>query len=106
MSKLNLKENEKLIGEAQASHVKKLLIFPQANPGKLYITDKRVVFEATTGRASSEFEHELDEIASFKVGAMNTINMSLKNGESHKITGMFNKKLIASLEEAGVKKDN
>lgn len=105
MAKLDLKENEKLIGEQQASHVKKFMFLPQANPGKLYITDKRVVFKATQGRISSEFEYTLDEIESFSVGIANTINLLLKNGEKNKITGMFNKKLISYMEEVGIKRN-
>lgn len=104
MAKLDLKENEKLLGEQQASHIKKFLIFPQANPGNLYVTDKRVVFKATQGRVSSEFEHNLEDIESFSVGMASAITIRLKNGETNKITGMFNKKLIAALEEAKVKK--
>ena len=104
MAKLDLKENEKLLGEEQASHVKKFLFLPQANPGRLYVTDKRIVFKATQGRMSSEFEHNLEDIESFSVGAASTIKISLKNGGAHKITGMFNKKLIKYMEEAGLKK--
>ena len=105
MSKLDLLENEKLLGEQQASHIKKFLFMPQANPGKLYITDKRIVFKATQGRVSSEFENSLEDIESFSVGIANTITIKLKNGETHKITGMFNKKLISALEKAKVKKN-
>ncbi len=105
MAKLELKENEKLLGEQQASHIKKFLFLPQANPGKLYITDKRVVFKATQGRMSSEFEHNLEDIESFSVGLANAITIRLKNGKTNKITGMFNKKLITALEEAKIKKD-
>ncbi len=104
MAKLDLKENEKLLGEEQASHVKKFLFFPQPNPGRLYVTDKRIVFRATQGRMSSEFEYNLEDIESFSVGAASTIKLSLKSGETHKITGMFNKKLIKYMEEAGLKK--
>lgn len=39
MPKIDLKANEPLIGEAQASNIKKLLFLQQANPGKLYVTD-------------------------------------------------------------------
>ncbi len=105
MAKLELQENEKLLGEQQASHIKKFLFLPQANPGKLYVTDKRVVFKATQGRMSSEFEHNLEDIESFSVGMANAITIKLKNGETNKITGMFNKKLISALEEAKIKKD-
>ncbi len=105
MAKIDLQENEKLLGEQQASHIKKFLFMPQANPGKLFITDKRVVFKATQGRASSEFEHNLEDIESFSVGFGSAITIKLKNGETNKITGMFNKKLITALEEAKVKKD-
>jgi len=105
MAKLDLQENEILLGEEQASHIKKFLLFPQANPGKLYVTDKRVVFKATQGRMSSEFEYKLDEIESFSVGMANAITLKLKSGETNKITGMFNKKLVTALEAAKVKKD-
>ncbi len=103
MAKLDLQENEKLLGEQQASHIKKFLFLPQANPGKLYVTDKRVVFKATQGRMSSEFEHDIKDIESFSVGMASAITLNLKNGETNKITGMFNKKLIAALEEAKIK---
>ena len=104
MAKLELKENEKLVGEQQASHVKKILFLPKANPGKLYVTNKRIVFKATQGSISSEFECTLEEIEAFSVGVASTINLSLKNGEQKKITGMFNKKLISYMEEVGIKK--
>ncbi len=98
MAKLDLQENEKLLGEQQTSHIKKFLLMPQANPGKLYVTNQRVVFKATQGRASSEFEYDLKDIESFSVGMANAITIHLKNGATNKITGMFNKKLIAALE--------
>lgn len=105
MAKLQLNSGEKLLGEAQASHVKTVMLLPQANPGKLYVTDQRVVFEPTQGRLSSAFESTLEEIEGFTVGAASTITLRIKGGESHKITGMFNKKLIQALTEAGVQKD-
>lgn len=104
MAKIELKNNEQLLGEQQASNVKKFMFLPQANPGKLYVTNQRVIFKATQGRLSSEFEHNLDEIDSFSVGIASAITLLLKNGESYKITGMFNKKLISSLQEAGITK--
>lgn len=64
-----------------------------------------MVFKATQGRVSSEFEHNLEDIESFSVGAAKSITIKLKNGETHKITGLFNKKLISALEEAKIKKD-
>lgn len=105
MAKLELLEKEKLLGEQQASHVKKFMFLPQANPGKLYVTDKRLVFKATQGRSSSEFEEKLEDVASFKVGVASAITITLKNGGTYKITGMFNKKLISYMEEAGLKRD-
>ena len=36
MAKLDLREGEELIEQAAASHVKKVLIMPQANPGNLF----------------------------------------------------------------------
>lgn len=53
---------------------------------------------------SSAFENTLEEIAGFSVGAASTITLKLRDGESRKITGMFNKKLIQALTEAGVQK--
>lgn len=105
MAKLDLLKEEKLFGEQQASHIKKFMFLPQANPGKLYVTNQRLVFKATQGRVSSEFEEKLEDIDSFKVGAASTINILLKNGTKYKITGMFNKKLISYMEEAGLKKE-
>ena len=105
MAKLQLNSGEKLLGEAQASHVKTVMFFPQANPGKMYVTDRRVVFEPTQGKASSAFESTLEEIGSFSVGAASTITLKFKSGESLKITGMFNKKLVQALVDAGVRKD-
>ncbi|MCI9648723.1 GRAM domain-containing protein [Oscillibacter sp.] len=104
MAKFQLNGGEKLLGEAQASHVKTVMFLPQANPGKLYVTDRRVVFEPTQGKASSAFESALEEIEGFTVGAASTITLRVKGGESRKITGMFNKKLIQALTEAGVQK--
>lgn len=105
MAKLQLNSGEKLLGEAQASHVRMVLFLPEANPGVLYVTDQRVVFEPTRGRMSSAFESALKEIEGFTVGAASTITLRTKGGESRKITGMFNKKLIQALTEAGARKD-
>ncbi len=105
MAKPNLNLGEKLLGEQQASHIKKFMFLPQANPGKLYVTNQRVIFKSTQGRLSAEFEHQLKEIASFSIGTASTITLHLENGETNKITGMFNKKLIAYLEEAGIKRN-
>ncbi len=105
MAKIDLEKNEKLFGEQKASHMKKFMFLPQANPGILYVTNQRIIFKATQGRSSSEFEEKLEDIASFKVGVANTINILLKNDKIYKITGMFNKKLISYMEEAGLKKD-
>lgn len=104
MAKLPLKEDEKLFAEAQCSNIKKMLFIPQANPGKMYITNKKVVFEPTQGKASSAFEHTLEEIESFSVGMANTISLVLKDGKTYKLTGMFNKKLITALEEVNIQK--
>lgn len=105
MAKIELKNNEKLLGEELASNIKKFIFLPQANPGKLYITDQRIIFKSTQGRLSSEFEHNLDEIDSFSVGMASAINLLLKDGKAYKLTGMFNKKLISYMEEAGIKRN-
>lgn len=102
MAKLDLREGEELIEQAAASHVKKVLIMPQANPGNLFVTNQRVVFQPTQGRSSSAFEYELGDLASFSVGMANTIVLHTKSGQDHSVTGMFNKKLISALEQAGL----
>jgi hypothetical protein len=56
----------------------------------------------TQGRPSSQFEYELSDLRSFSVGMASTITLHTKSGEEHKITGMFNKKLISALEKAGL----
>lgn len=105
MAKLNLRTDEQIIEQASASHVKKVLIMVQPNPGNLFITNQRVVFSPTQGRASSEFEYELGDIRSFSVGMASTITLHTKAGEDHKITGMFNKKLINALEQVGIARE-
>ena len=105
MAKLDLREGEELIEQAAASHVKKVLIMPQANPGNLFVTNQRVVFRPTQGRPSSQFEYELSDLRSFSVGMASTITLHTKSGEEHKITGMFNKKLISAREKAGLAQD-
>ena len=68
-----LRENEKLLGEAAASYITKhMIVMPKPNPGKLHITDQRALATA--------------------------------DGKSHKLTGMFTKKLASALEQAGVRK--
>lgn len=101
---IDLLPEEKIIAEAQASHIKSTLLLPQPHPGVLYITNQRVAFAPTQGRLHSEFQYWLDEISSFSIGMLNTINLETKEGNTHKITGMFNKKLIAGLEKVGIKK--
>lgn len=105
MAKLKLRDQERLIEQAAASHVRKGLIMMQPNPGNLFVTDQRVVFSPTQGRPSSQFEYELGDIRSFSVGMASTITLHTNAGQDHKITGMFNKKLISALEEAGVTKE-
>ncbi|MCI8813316.1 MAG: hypothetical protein HFG12_08795 [Oscillibacter sp.] len=105
MAKLQLNSGEKLLGEAQASHVRTVMFLPEANPGVLYVTDRRVVFEPTRGRMSSAFESSLEEIEGFTVGAASTVTLQFSGGERRKITGMFNKKLIQALTEAGIRRD-
>lgn len=106
MQKLNLNENETLLGAEPASHVTKLLFLPQANVGKLYVTNMRIVFKPTQGSPSSAFEYKISDINSFSVGLASTIALKTNNGTVHKLTGMLNKKLISYLEAAGVKKSS
>lgn len=81
-----LNAGETLIAEQQASHTTKILFMPQANPGKLHITNQRVVFTPTQGRVTSAFEFNLNDIESFSVGMASAITIFAKNGEKHQIT--------------------
>ena len=54
---------------------------------------------------SSAFESSLEEIEGFTVGAASTITLQFSGGERRKITGLFNKKLIQALTEAGIRRD-
>lgn len=105
MAKLPLQNGEQILGEAEASHIKKMLGLPQPNPGRLFVTSQRVVFDPSRGQLSSAFAYPLSDIESFSVGSLSTITLRCGNGKSHKITGMFNKKLIAALTEAGVRQE-
>lgn len=97
-----LRANETLLEEASASYITKTFGFiPKGNPGKLHITDQRVVF---TAGVSLFFDYPLSEILSFSAGVGNTITLTTTDGKTSKITGMFNKKLIQALERAGVRR--
>lgn len=102
MKHITLRTGEEMIEQADASHIKKLLFLPQANPGKLSVTNQRICFTPTQGRLSSKFEYELNQVASFSVGMANTITLRTTAGDEHKITGMFNKRLIQALEKVHV----
>ena len=96
-----LRANEKLLGEAAASYItKQLAILPKANPGKLHVTDQRVVF---TNAVTLFFDYPLDQVSSFSAGA-GGLTLATADGKSHKLTGMFTKKLASALEQAGVRK--
>ncbi len=45
---------------------------------------------------------DLKDISSFSVALANTIKLVTTGNVQHKVTGMFNKKLIQALLEAGV----
>ena len=97
-----LQPNEHLIKEADAYYITTRLGFlPKPNPGKLHVTDQRVLF---TDLLTLFFDYPLNQILSFSVGMGNTITLATDDGKTHKITGMFNKKLIQAMEQAGVKK--
>lgn len=102
MAKWTLQSSEQLLAEASASYItKRMVVMPKPNPGKLHITNQRVIF---TDALTLFFDYPLDQIVSFSVGMANTITLTTTDGKTHKITGMFNKKLIQALEQAGVKK--
>ena len=101
--KWELRENEKLLGSADASYIKMILgIIPKPNPGKLHITDQRVLFTEPLS-VGIHFEFPLDQIVSFSAG-MSGITLVTTDGKKYRLTGMFNKKLASTLEQAGVKK--
>lgn len=96
-----LLENEKLLEEAAASYItKRMIVLPKPNPGKLHITNQRVVF---TDALSLFFDYPLDQVASFSAG-VGVLTLTTADGKKHKLTGMFTKKLSRALEQAGVKK--
>lgn len=95
-----LRENEKLLEEAAASYItKRMIVMPKPNPGKLHITNQRVVF---TDALTLFFDYPLNQVVSFSKG-MGNLTLTTADGKSHKLTGMFTKKLAHTLEEAGVK---
>lgn len=97
-----LRENEKLLEEASASYItKRMGILPKPNPGKLHITNQRVVF---TDALTLFFDYPLDQVVSFSAG-MGGLTLTTADGKSHKLTGMFTKKLGSALEQAGVRKE-
>ena len=101
MSKLELRPDEKLLAKEAASHVTKMLFLPQPNPGKLVITNQRVLF--VESKVSAQFEYELSDIESFSLsGASLVLNVK---GNKHTLTGMYNKKLAAALIEANVREE-
>lgn len=101
MAKWKLAENEKMLGEANASYVtKRLGILPNPHPGKLHVTNQRVVHD---DMLTVFFDLPLSQISSFSTAAGKII-LAGTDGKTYTITGMFNKKLAEALEQAGVKK--
>lgn len=101
LNKWELRASEKLLGEADASYItKQMVIMPKPNPGKLHITDQRVVF---TDALTLFFDYPLEQVLSFTTG-MGGLTMATADGKSHKLTGLFTKKLAGALEQAGVTK--
>lgn len=61
-----LQPNEHIIKEADASYITTRLGFlPKPNPGKLHVTDQRVLF---TDLLTLFFDYPLNQILSFSVG--------------------------------------
>lgn len=104
MKAWDLRADEHLLKEADASYITtRMGILPKPNPGKLHVTDQRVLFTDPLS-VCLFFDYPLSQILSYSVGMGNTITLSTDDGKTHKITGMFNKKLMQALEQAGVKK--
>ena len=98
-----LRENETLLGAADASYIKMSLgIIPKPNPGKLHITNQRVLCTDPL-LVCIHFELPLQQIASFSTG-VGGLTLVDAEGKKYKMTGMFTKKLANALEQAGVKK--
>ena len=100
---INLEKDEMIVAEAQAAHITMVLMVPKPQPGILYITNRKIAFAPTQGSMYSKFEYLLGEIEAFSLGMLNTLTLMTKAGKKHKITGMFNKKLIEGLKKVGVK---
>lgn len=100
----DLQTGENLIIKKQVSYVKISFGLPQPNPGNLSITNRRILFKPTQGRLSSAFICNLEDISSYSVGLLNTINILTKTGEKYKLTGLFNKELINALAKLNIKK--
>lgn len=97
-----LRENETLIEKADASYItKRMFVLPKPNPGKLYITNQRVLC-TDPFTVHLHFEYPLNQIVSFSKG-MGNLTLTTTDGKKHRLTGMFTKKLAHALEEAGVK---
>jgi len=100
--KWELQAGEQVIGQEQASYWEKRLIGAKTITGRLYVTNQRIAF--VVGIAHSlEMNYPLSEVVSFTMkGISNPITFETSDGERHKITGLFNKKLAGYLRQAGV----
>lgn len=103
--KWELQAGERVIGQEQAAYHEKRLLGTRPISGRLYVTDKRVAF--VVGIAHSlEINYPLQEVSSFTMkGISNPITLQTTDGERHKITGLFNKKLAGYLRQAGIQED-
>ena len=102
--KWELQAGERVIGQEQAAYHEKRLIGTRPISGRLYVTDQRVAFVVGIAH-SMEMNYPLQEVLSFAVkkGLGGPIAVETADGEQHKITGLFNKKLAGYLREAGVR---
>lgn len=100
--KWELRTGEQVIGQEQAAYHEKRLVGTRPISGRLYVTDQRVAFVVGIVH-SLEMDYPLPEVRSFtRKGLGNPITIETTDGERHKITGLFNKKLAGYLREAGV----
>ena len=98
-----LRENETLLGSADASYIKMSMgIVPKPNPGKLHITNQRVLFTDPFS-VVIHFEYLLDQIVSFSAGIGGIVLMTTDD-KKYRMTGLFTNKLASALEQAGIQK--
>ena len=111
MAKLQLRENETLIGEGtMALHVKRGLGYKQAQ-GKIYVTNQRVCFiQSMLNIQNVVFELPVSDVAGYESKRpahalfFLTVCIHDRNNNEYPLTGFPVRKLMGWLEQAGIKR--